>query len=240
MFHFHLTLLNDMKKIIITIISFCYSVSSFCQAWAMDEAADDARESEPITIGSIISFLVFAGIIYFIYAIISSYNESREKKRKEKFDKDFHERIVREKAGRYKCPICGKEYEGDDYSSMLVYNKEECFRAKYCKSCANRHYEYSVKYHKWQRNHRSEVPDWYGGLTLGAMVLSDVAWIIYHIVIGKFDYLIGRLFFTPILAMCVMGIFALIYIHLLQPSEPYKPFDDPSKKHVEECNALIK
>ena len=111
MFHFHLTLLNDMKKIIITIISFCYSVSSFCQAWAMDEAADHARESEPITIGSIISFLVFAGIIYFIYAIISSFNESREKKRKEKFDKDFHERIVREKAGRYKCPICGKEHE---------------------------------------------------------------------------------------------------------------------------------
>ena len=71
------------------------------------------------------------------------------------------------------------------------------------------------------------------------LVLSDVAWIIYHIVIGKFDYLFGRLFITPILVMCVMGIIALVYIHLLQAPEPFKPFNDPTKKHAKECNALI-
>ena len=87
--------------------------------------------------------------------------------------------------------------------------------------------------------HRSEVPDWYGGITLGCMVLSDVAWIIYHIVIGKFDYLFGRLFITPILVMCVMGIIALVYIHLLQAPEPFKLFNAPTKKHAKECNALI-
>ena len=82
MFHFHLTLFNDMKKIIITIFAFCYSVSSFCQAWAMDEAADDARESEPLSSGAIFLLMIIAAIIYAIIKFRDSVEEHNENAKK--------------------------------------------------------------------------------------------------------------------------------------------------------------
>lgn len=86
-----------MKKIIITILAFCYSVSSFCQAWAMDEAADDARESEPLSTGVIFLLMIIAGIIYAIIKFRDSVEEHNENVKKTAVKKE-KEQIQQKKA----------------------------------------------------------------------------------------------------------------------------------------------
>lgn len=53
-----------MKKYIILFIAEFYSISSYAQAWAMDEAYDDAVESGATGFRGIFSLVVFFGIIY--------------------------------------------------------------------------------------------------------------------------------------------------------------------------------
>ena len=56
-----------MKRFIISLFSVLNSIILFSQQWAMDEAAEDAQLTDSLTVGSIISALVFIGLSVCLY-----------------------------------------------------------------------------------------------------------------------------------------------------------------------------
>lgn len=57
-------------------------LSAFCQAWAMHEAEEDAMESDPISLGSIIIGIVFACFIYALYKFSKVLKKTTQEKYK--------------------------------------------------------------------------------------------------------------------------------------------------------------
>lgn len=68
-----------MKKLISLLIILFYCVSSFAQAWAMDEAYDDAVDSGATGFKGIISVVIFFGIVYFVCQLSDNKDKSRNK-----------------------------------------------------------------------------------------------------------------------------------------------------------------
>lgn len=82
-----------MKRAYFVLVFLFTQFFCFAQQWAMDEAADDARES-----GSDIGSLILGGIILFgIFWIISSLSDIKEKSDKRKRENKFREDIENKK-----------------------------------------------------------------------------------------------------------------------------------------------
>lgn len=69
-----------MKRLIISLFSVLNSILLFSQQWAMDEAADDAQLTDPLTIDVIISALFFIGLSVYLYKyakVLKTYEKNK-------------------------------------------------------------------------------------------------------------------------------------------------------------------
>ena len=227
-----------MKKFILLFWLTIISITAYSQAWVMDEIADEAKESGHIEIEGIIFLIIIIIVIYIVRNVITS-NKLNSKENKYKCIYENIEDSSRISKDWYICPICGKQKKEDDYETLIVQNENETFHSKCCKTCGNQFNRYNFEYYKWQSKKKNELPDWYAILIFIIMIISDIAWCIYHYIIGDSEFLIGRLFFSPIIIFVVMGTIGIICLKAFEPVKPRKPFANPTKQHVIECNALI-
>lgn len=87
-----------MKKIFLLVFFLFHSIVSFSQAWVMDEIADEARDTDPISSLDILLLCVIGAIIYVVYEFRQSVEKHNEEVRKNKIKKEKEENRIRREA----------------------------------------------------------------------------------------------------------------------------------------------
>lgn len=87
-----------MKKIFLLVFFSFHFIVSFSQAWVMDEIADEARDTDPISSLDILLLCVIGVIIYVVYEFRQSVEKHNEEVRKNKIKKEKEENRIKREA----------------------------------------------------------------------------------------------------------------------------------------------
>lgn len=225
-----------MKKWAVIIVSLFPSLAFAQMAW-MDEAHEDAANSEPLSVSGIVAFLVLVGLVYVVVKIVEGEKHNSEKRKRAAETKEVDRKYATIKAGGFICPFCGKHVVDNNYQIMIRYYDNEKYKVKSCKTCAERYDQYLNESLRFRRKN-DDLPRWLEIIYMVLIFGSGLYALIYNCIKGDvFDGILG-MFFVPLAVFFILGVPIAIFSKIIEKPEPTEPFKTPTLQHIRDCNAI--
>ena len=238
-----------MKNFLFTFICLFINIVVFAQT-QYDYYEDDVAHSNPpmdgYTILGIIIFVVIGFIIWLIYHSIKEKANNNDKIKWENHVKESANKKQVIEEGGFICPICGKAVNDNNYTKNIkIYDIDDKFIAgyvKYCNNCYRKEKEYQKELDNYKsKKIRKEMPEWYGCFSLIVVAIANILAIVLGVIRhNDIAEIIVSMFGLSIIAFLISSIPAIVInIGRIFLIEPKRPFNSPSYKQVNDCNAFI-
>lgn len=234
--HWSILGFSDMKDLAVILVSLLPSLAYAQMAW-MDEAHEDAANSEPISVLGVVAFMVLVGLVYVIVKIVEGEKHNREKRKRAAETKEADHKYATIKAGGFICPFCGKHVVDNNYRTMIRYYDNEKYKVKSCKTCAERYDQYLNDSLRFRRKN-DELPRWLSIIVMVLIFGSGLYALIYNCLKGDVFEGIFGLFIVPMGVGGILGAVIWFFQTLLKEPEPTLPFKAPTLQHIRDCNAI--